>query len=247
MSAYGYLADLYDSLTGDVPYGEFADYYESIFNKSGKSIKTVLDLACGTGTMACLLASRGYEIIATDASEEMLSVASEKIPGLVGCTPPFLLCQNMAELDLFGTVDAAICCLDGMNYALPEDLSEIFRRLALFIEPEGILVFDVHTPERLRSLDGQIFSDENEDMLCIWRASFDEDENALFYDMDIFVREGHLWRRQSEEHIEYAHELPALSEMLAASGFKEIKIRTDCPQNDLGRVFITAINGRIQK
>ena len=247
MSAYGFLADIYDSLTGDVPYEEFADYYEGIFAESEKKICTVLDLACGTGTMTCLLASRGYEIIATDASEEMLSVASEKVRGLTGCTPPLLLCQEMADLDLFGTVDAAICCLDGMNYVPPEDLSEIFRRLALFVEPEGILVFDVHTPERLHSLDGQIFSDERDNLLCIWHASFDGNENALFYDMDIFVREGNLWRRESEEHIEYAHELSALSEKLAAAGFKEIKIRTDCPQNNLGRVFITAINGRIQK
>ena len=247
MSAYGFLADLYDSLTGDVPYEEFADYYENIFAESEKNIGTVLDLACGTGTMACLLASRGYEIIATDASEEMLSVASEKIRELKDNITPLLLCQEIVDLDLFGTVDAAICCLDGMNYVPSEDLSEIFRRLALFIEPEGILVFDVHTPERLRSLDGQIFSDENNDLLCIWHASFDDSENALFYDMDIFVREGNLWRRESEEHIEYAHDLSALTGKLAAAGFKEITIRTDCPQQNLGRVFITAINGRIDK
>ena len=39
---------------------------------------TVLDLACGTGTIACLLSQRGYRVTATDLSEEMLTQAADK-------------------------------------------------------------------------------------------------------------------------------------------------------------------------
>ena len=244
MSAYSHLAGWYDALTGDVPYDEFADYYEKIFRACGESVSTILDVACGTGTLTCLLALRGYETIAVDASEEMLAVAAEKAGDLNGCTPPLLLCQKMTGLDLYGTVDAAVCSLDGMNYLPDHELPEVFRRLGLFIASGGILIFDVHSPERLRSLSGQVFVDETDDLLCLWRADFDQGENALVYSMDIFQREGSLWHREFEEHIEYSHDISMLTDMLASAGFTNIIVRTDGPQNELGRVFISAINRR---
>ena len=68
MNAYMGLARFYDDLTGDVPYESFADYYENKFRERGKSVKTLLDFACGTGTLTCMMARRGYEMIAVDAS-----------------------------------------------------------------------------------------------------------------------------------------------------------------------------------
>lgn len=244
MKVYKYLAGWYDELTGDVPYREFADYYERFFAGRGKPVRTVLDLACGTGNMTCLLAKRGYETIAVDASEEMLALAAEKAVSLEGCTPPMFFCQALSELDLYGTVDAAVCCLDGMNYLPPDELPEVFRRLSLFIEPAGMFVFDIHAPERLRLLDGQVFVDEKEDLLCLWRADFDEGENALIYGLDIFAREGRRWRRESEEHVEYAHDPEMLKTLLFDAGFGDVRILFNGPQSDSGRVFVTAINKR---
>lgn len=246
MSAYGYLASVYDELTGDVPYLEFADYYEAHMLSQPKKPHTVLDLACGTGTLTCILAERGYETIAVDASGEMLSLAMEKAAGLENCIAPLLLCQNLAQLDLYGTVDAAISCLDSMNYLPPEELEELFRRLALFIEPGGFLMFDVHSPERLRSLDGELSMDETDSILCIWSADFDCEKNALIYSMDIFQSEGRLWRRDFEEHIEYAHSIDFLKSSLRDAGFSDIAVHTDGPQNELGRIFISAVNRKDQ-
>ena len=113
-----------------------------------------------------------------------------------GEVKPMFLCQEASELDLFGTVEGAYCSLDGMNYLPPEELPEVFSRLHLFIEPGGKFIFDFHSPERLRSLDGGTFVDEDEDMLCLWRAEFDEEEQALVYGMDIFRRKGKLWERE---------------------------------------------------
>ena len=76
MSAYASLAPFYDSLTGDVPYGAFADFYELLFKKYGVEPGLVLDLACGTGTLTAELARRGYELIGVDASADMLAMAS---------------------------------------------------------------------------------------------------------------------------------------------------------------------------
>lgn len=242
MNAYNSLAPIYDDLTGDVNYNDFADFYEACFKMHPRKVKSVLDLGCGTGTLTCILAQRGYELIAADSSADMLSVAQEKASGLSGVTPPLFLCQSMTELDLYGTVDAAVSCLDAVNYLPPEELPELFRLLHLFIEPDGILIFDINSPERLRSLDGSTFVDEDEDKLCLWRADFDEDENALFYGMDIFTRRGRLWQRSFEEHIEYAHDGQKLLAMLSDKGFKNARIISGGPQPELGRIFISADN-----
>ena len=238
MSCYDALARWYDSLTGDVPYADIADLYEAEFAADGGEFRLLLDLCCGTGSMTWELARRGYEMIAADRSVDMLMEAQGK-QFEVG-TRPLCLCQSAEELDLYGTVDAAVCCLDGLNYIPPDSLPEVFRRLHLFIRPGGLLLFDVRTPEYLRSLDGQVFVDETEDVLCLWRADFDEGQNALVYGMDLFSRRGRLWERSGEEHIEYAHEPDALRGMLESAGFGGVRMRDDGPQGDAGRLYIIA-------
>ena len=242
MSRYEALAPFYDALTGDVPYGELADWYASRLRERPRPVKTVLDLACGTGGLTLPLARMGYETIAVDAAPDMLAVLADKALETPGIVRPLILCQELPWLDLYGTVDACVCCLDGMNYLPPEDLPELFSRLHLFLEPDGLLAFDFHSPERLRSLDGQTFVDEREDLLCLWRAAFDETEMCLVYGMDIFRREGALWSREQEEHAEYAHGPEALKQALAAAGFVHIRLWEDGPQHQLGRLFLTAEN-----
>lgn len=238
MSCYEHLAPWYDSLTGDVPYGDFVAFYEAAFQRTGGQFRLLLDLCCGTGTLTWALAARGYEMIAVDASVDMLMQAQAK--SLPCAVPPMFLCQDAAALDLYGTVDAAVCSLDGMNYIPPDKLGEVFHRLSLFVRPGGLFVFDLRTPDFLRSLDGQVFVDETDDVLCLWRADFDEALCALVYGMDIFSREKALWRRDSEEHVEYAHDPEALSSLLTGAGFRSVSLRRDCPQGDSGRIFLVA-------
>ena len=127
-----------------------------------------------------------------------------------------------------------------MDYIPQADLGEVFRRLHLFVRPGGLFIFDVRTPESFRALDGEVFVDETEDVLCLWRAEFDSGANEMRYGMDIFSREGELWSRDGEEHIEYAHSPEMLGTLLEKAGFGEISFRPDCPQGDAGRLFITA-------
>ena len=238
MNCYGPLASWYDQLTGDVPYQAFAAYYEAEFARKGGEFRLLLDLCCGTGTLTAMMAARGYEMIAVDASEDMLMEAREKAASLP--TPPLFLLQSAEELDLYGTVDAAFCSLDAMNYLPRELLPEVFRRLHLFVRPGGLLIFDVHTSEWMRALDGQVFVDENDDVLCLWRADYDEEEDAIVYGMDLFTRRGRLWERSEEEHIEYAHEPEKLRALLEGAGFENVRLRSDGPQGGSGRLYIIA-------
>ncbi|MDO4983267.1 MAG: class I SAM-dependent methyltransferase [Eubacteriales bacterium] len=239
MSCYGPLASWYDSLTGDVPYSEFADFYEKQFAYHGGEYRLLLDLFCGTGTLTFEMADRGYEMIAVDGSEDMLMQAQAKTAALD--TPPLFLCQEASGLDLYGTVDAAYCSLDGMNYIPPEELPGLFHRLKLFIRPQGLLIFDIRSIDWLKSMDGQIYVDETDDCLCLWRAELSEDESCICYGMDIFSRRGKFWARQQEEHIEYLYGFEELKKRLSEEGFEKITLITDGPQGEAGRLFITAV------
>ena len=119
------------------------------------SSSCLLDLCCGTGTLSFIMAGRGYDMIAADGSEEMLMCAREKACSSGGPMPLFI-CQRAGELDLYGTVDAAYSSLDSLSYVPARELDECFRRLRLFIRPGGLLIFDLRTPEFLRSMDGSV-------------------------------------------------------------------------------------------
>ena len=140
MNCYEQLARSYDALTGDVAYEKRAAFLEKLMKRSRIPVRTVLDLACGTGTMTVLLARAGYELIGVDFSEDMLAEAAQKtVPE--GVIPPVYLQQRMEELDLYGTVEAAVCCLDSLNYITDvRALRRTLRRLHLFVAPGGVFL-----------------------------------------------------------------------------------------------------------
>ena len=249
MSAYEALAGVYDALTGDVGYEKRADYIEKLFLKSRIPVHTVLDLACGTGSMTALLTERGYELIAVDESPDMLAAAREKAADLTG-EPPVFLNQSMEALDLYGTVDAAVCCLDSLNYLTsPRDVQKTLERLHLFISPGGLLVFDINSAAMLRDLDGQVFLDEKEDVYCVWRPEFEKRSRVCTYWMDIFTRRTDgAWERSVEQHRQKAYEVEELRSWLLEAGFNRIRTYGDCrmsgPRENEQRIYFSAIRGR---
>ena len=243
--AYEYLAQCYDQFTEDVDYERWADYVERHFARSRLPIHTVLDLACGTGSLTRLLALRGYEMIGADISEEMLAQAAEKCRG-AGDPEPIFLHQAMEELDLYGTIDACVCCLDSVNYVTRSGkLARAFQRVHTFLMPGGLFLFDINTPDKLRGLDGQMFLDETEDAYCVWRAEYAPRRRMCTYGMDIFQRtEDDLWQRWEEVHEEFAYEPEELEQMLRQAGFRQIKqfgeLRMRAPRAGEGRIFFAA-------
>lgn len=246
MESYEFLAGCYDELTTDVRYSRWADYIEKHFARSALPIHTVLDLACGTGSLTAELMGRGYEMICADRSAEMLSVAAEKCRDLAG-EPPVFLCQSMEKLDLYGTVDACVCCLDSVNYVTsPRKLKKAFQRVHLFLVPGGLFLFDINTPDKLRGLDGGMFIDETDDAYCVWRAEYAPRRRICTYGMDIFRLEPDgRWSRGEEVHEEYAYEPDELEEYLREADFTRIrrhgclKMRAPVPGEE--RIFFTAV------
>ena len=245
MSAYDALAASYDGLMADGAYRRRAAFLERRLKKSRIPVHTILDLACGTGTMACLLAERGYEVLAADGSGEMLTQAAEKAAELEH--PPLFLLQAMPKLRLARPADAVVSTLDSLNYLTRErELQETLRRVRRWLKPGGLFLFDVNTPEKLEALDGQVFLDETEDAYCVWRTEFSKRSRICSYFMDIFRLDpaAGRWDRGEELHRERAYTPAELTAMLEAAGFTgvrawgERKLRPPKPGEQ--RIFFTA-------
>lgn len=246
MNAYRALAASYDRLTRDVDYESAVDFYFRILKKEGLSPRTAVDLACGTGSVTALLARIGLSVTGVDMSEEMLTQAWEKTCDL---TPrPFFTCQKLQNLALPRGVDLAVCALDSLNYITePSQCARAFRQIYRVLNPGGIFIFDVNTPEKLQAMDGEIFLDEDDETYCVWRGEFDRETNICSYGMDLFQREGERWRRSFEEHREYAYSAEMLCDYLRQAGFIRIAVYGDRkeapPAPGEQRIFIKARKG----
>lgn len=189
MNGYTSFADFYDLLMTDADYeGRAQVYDEAIKRHSLIEAKTLLDVACGTGNLTFVFDRMGYDITAVDLSEEMLMKAFEKKLRL-GAENVLLLCQDMTELDLNDTVDAAVCSLDGINHLTdPEDVKAAFRRISLFLNKGGVFVFDANTVYKHKNiLANNCFRYDLEDIFCSWQNNLYAD-NIVGMEIDVFKR-----------------------------------------------------------
>ena len=247
MGAYEALAASYDRLTSDVDYKATVDFYFEIIKREGVSVRTGVDLACGTGSVTALLAQRGIPVIGVDLSEEMLTLAQQKTQGL--SPRPVFLRQDLARLYLPRGVDLAVCALDSLDYITdPAACAAAIARVYKVLNPGGLFIFDVNTPEKLQAMDGQVFLDEDEDVYCVWRGAFDPESNICSYGMDLFQRQGRLWHRSFEEHREYAYSKEQLTDYLKAAGFTGIRVYGDRsfspPEQGAQRIYFSARKGK---
>lgn len=225
MAGYGDFSYYYDLLTENVDYEKRCDYICDLLAENGVGKGILLDLACGTGSLSVLLSQRGFDVIGTDASEDMLTKAQEK--KYEAAPDAIFLCQKMEELDLFGTINAAVCTLDSINHVTDEKkVREIFRRVSLFMEDEGIFIFDVNTPYKHREiLANNTFVYDLDEVYCVWQNS--TDENLLTnVSLDIFEydEESESYVRYGEEFSEKGYELELLKGFAEEFRFETIGI-----------------------
>ncbi len=222
MSGYRDFSAFYDGLMADVDYAAYADYLLTLFEQhAGVRPQTLLDLACGSGSLASELHRRGVDIIGVDASAEMLQRAVEKIPTALW------LCQDMRQLDLYGTVDGTVCTLDSLNHLCrTADVAEVFRRVRLFTEPHGLFVFDVNTPYKHRAVLGdRAFVLEEENVLCAWRTHYTPRTQQVTMQLDFFAAcDDGRYERYEECVRERAYSERTLRRLLAQTGWETLAV-----------------------
>ena len=222
MASYGDFAYYYDMLTENVDYDKRCEYICGLLAENGVGEGILLDLACGTGTLSLMLAEKGYDVVGVDGSEEMLTQAQEK--KMETGADVIFLCQRMEELDLFGTINAAVSTLDSINHVTDEEtVKEIFRRVSLFMEDKGIFVFDVNTPYKHREVLGDnTFIYDLDEVYCVWQNSTDENLVTTI-SLDLFEKDEEdeeTYYRYSEEFSERAYDLDDIKVWLEECKFE---------------------------
>lgn len=224
MTGYENFAFFYDRLTENINYKAIADNLCSLLSEAGAEKGILLDLACGTGTVSFLMQKAGWDVIGVDSSADMLSVARQKNEAL-GSGVMFIN-QKMQELDLYGTVDAAVCVLDSINHLTdPDDVLETFRRVRLFLNSGGVFVFDVNTPYKHKHvLKNNTFVYDLDDLYCVWQNFFNKKDCSTDIELDFFVRDKDKYTRCTDGFTERGYELEALEQMLYKAGFESVTI-----------------------
>ena len=220
MSSYSNFAAYYDELTQNVDYEGMAAFIHRLLLDEGIGGGILLDAACGTGTLCEAFAARGYEVIGADSSAEMLAEAMNK--RITSGQDIIYLCQPLEQLDLYGTVNAAICTLDSINHlAGPEQVLRAFARISLFLEPGGVFVFDANTLYKHREiLADNTYVYDCEDVYCVWQNTLEGDRVRIH--LDLFEADGDCYYRTEEEFCELAYPAEQLCSMLEQVGLSVV-------------------------
>lgn len=238
--AYETLAAMYDALMDDVDYEAWADYIDRMLQKHGGPGKRLLDLGCGTGCISIPLAQRGYQVTGVDISEEMLATAREKSRALQ--LDIDWRKQDLTSLQLFDEAgnemvfDAAIATFDVFNHLTePEDLQMLFHTLNPLLADEGVLLFDVQTPYKLREyLGNHIFTLHRDDVEYMWENHFDEESQICTMNITFFLRQANgLYRRETMTQEERVYDLDLLRLWLKYSDFETAGVYEELSENDV--------------
>ena len=224
---YSIFADFYDELMYDVDYKKRTSYLMKLFKKYGKAPTLLLDAACGTGGFSNEFAKLGIEVIGVDMSEEMLSIARES--AMEQGNDILFLCQRLEELDLYGTVDGAVCCLDSLNHITDYNtLCKAIKRISLFLEKDKLFIFDVNTEYKHKEVLGNnVFVIDRDDVYCVWANKYNPKNNKTDIMLDFFVKEGENYSRFNEEFSERAYSKEQLEKAIKNAGLEIVGIFDD--------------------
>ena len=225
MEAYTSFAAVYDTFMDNVPYEEWADYLWRLLREYGIADGLVLELGCGTGSMTELLASKGYDMIGVDNSEDMLELAMEK--RIESGHDILYLLQNMQEFELYGTVRAVVSVCDSVNYVTDEEeLTEVFRLVNNYLDPQGVFIFDFNTEYKYQEILGeQVIAEEREECSFIWDNYYDEEQKINEYELTLFVQsqeDPELYRKYQEVHYQRAYTLERIRNLIEKAGLRYV-------------------------
>ena len=235
--SYADFALFYDRLTENIDYEALAEMYAGLLYRYGARGGELLDLACGTGSLAVLLAERGFDVTAADISQEMLTVAAAKSSEVHKRSKLHTrsklrwLCLDMTRLSFEERFDAVVCALDSINH-LP-DLSAVqqtFDGVYRSLKAGGVFAADLNTPYKHREVLGNnAYTFDYEGLYCGWQNELDESDSGQPCRVDMFLdffeeNEDGSYTRYSDSLSEIAPEPELIVEMLEKSGFSEIEV-----------------------
>ncbi len=217
---YNQYATTYDR-SGQLRFSVLMDLYlRDLLRLHLVSGKHMLDLACGTGTLALLMAERGWNVLAIDLSPSMLAEAERKCTQ-AACERVRFQQGDMRDVVVDMPVDLATCCYDTLNYLLDQnDLARCFASVAQSLKPGGLFCFDLATDYFLRHHWCGVDFEQFDDFAQVMQSHYDESTGYSTLVLTGFVEQAPgRFARFREVHIERAYPDDIVRMLLANAGF----------------------------
>lgn len=249
---YSDFAAYYDELMAEVDYPGWADHYASLLERAGVAPGSqVTECACGTGSLTRELA-KSYRMTGVDCSQEMLSIAADKLRSGGHWVP--LVCQDMRRLRLMRPQDAILATCDGVNYLIDSpSLYAFLKAAAAALRPGGALCFDVSSPYKLSTVLGNnTLTNTQGRVHYIWENRWNADKRLLDLRLQLYARETEtVWRHAEETQRQRAWTADELQKALGDCGFAKPLIfgdRTEKePRENEERWHILAVKADFDK
>ncbi len=217
--AYKDFSYYYDYFNSKADYDSLFRFIDKTADDSSCKGKILCDLGRGTGELALRFCKAGYDVIAVEFSDEMLNILYEK-KFRQKADNLLILKQDITMLDMYGTVDIFTCTYDTVNHLEGKSAVEkFFSRVSLFLDPDGIFVFDANTPyKHTKILGNNEFVIDASDASCTWKNSLCTDLSKTEISVSIFdKRQGEKFE---EVFSEYFYNLEELEIMLKTRGLE---------------------------
>ena len=223
MNAYIEFAHIYDRLMEDIDYCGWMEFIKHKLIEYDKKPLEVLEMACGTGNFTKYLCKEGYNVTAFDLSEDMLSIAYNKLDSYRSIQ---LLKQDMVNYKIGKEFDMVISVCDSINYITDySELIKTFDNVYSHLRPEGVFIFDVNSHYKLKNIIGNnIFVEDQDDVFYVWENEYDEKINICEFYITFFVKVQGLYKRFNEVHVEKAYTSLEIENALRKSGFRVIEV-----------------------
>ncbi len=187
-------------------------------------VSSMLDLACGTGSLAIAMAQRGWTVCGVDASEGMIRVASDKLSRTQYRDDVLFIRQDMRSLRLPDPVGLVTSMFDSINHLLsPRDLLRTFRGVHAALVPGGYFIFDTNNERCYRTVWRQTQTVDHRDFTLILRNSYDRERRRAMVRLTLFEREGSVHTRSDETVRERCYANAEIRNALRRAGFEILR------------------------
>lgn len=200
----------------------------------------LLDLCCGTGQLAGMLAAQGFRVTGLDGSAEMLQFARENAPAAE------FLEEDARIFSLPEQYHAAISTFDSLNHILAlEELTAVFRNVCACLLPGGGFLFDLNIREGYLTHWRDSFGIVEEDHVCVGRSHYDDEARLARLELTLFRLEGE-WMRDDLTLWQRCYDEEEITGALHKAGFSAVQIidveryRPGTPKVPRGRSFFLA-------
>ena len=189
-------------------------FLRKVVRKKAPYTSTWLDLCCGTGSLLKFVCKEGFSAVGLDSSKHQINYAKQNAPHAR------ILQGDIRQLSLPQTFDVITCMFDSLNYlTLKRDLAKVFHRVQLHMSQNGLFAFDMNTFEGLEDLWCSTTTTHDKNLTIIIETSFNKKRALGRCLITGFLKDGGLYRKFQEEHIERGYKAHEIDELLKKAGF----------------------------